>query len=101
MPIKLSDHFTYHKLIKFVVPSIIMMMFTSIYCVVDGLFVSNFAGTTAFAAVNLIMPVLMILSSIGFMMSSVYFLSSSARFANLSCKGPGISVSSVVTECTL
>ena len=52
MRIQLSDHFTYKKLILFVLPSIIMMIFTSIYGVVDGLFVSNFVGKTAFAAIN-------------------------------------------------
>ena len=59
--LRLSDHFTYGRLIKFTFPSIIMMIFTSIYGVIDGFFVSNFAGKTPFAAVNLIMPVLMIL----------------------------------------
>lgn len=67
MKIQLSDHFTYKKLIRFTLPSIIMMIVTSIYGVVDGFFVSNFAGKTAFSAVNLIMPVLMIVSTIGFM----------------------------------
>lgn len=67
MRIQLSDHFTYGKLIKFTLPSIAMMIFTSIYSVVDGFFVSNFAGKTPFAAVNLIMPVLMILGTVGFM----------------------------------
>ena len=67
MNIQLSDHFTYRRLFKFVLPSIGMMVFTSIYGIVDGFFVSNFAGKTAFAAVNLIMPFLMILSSLGFM----------------------------------
>ena len=56
MKIKLSDHFSYCKLIKFTLPTIIMMIFTSIYGVVDGVFVSNFVGSDAFAAVNLIMP---------------------------------------------
>ena len=56
MQIQLSDHFTLNKLLKFVLPSIIMMIFTSIYGVVDGLFVSNFVGRTAFAAINLVMP---------------------------------------------
>lgn len=65
MKIKLSDHFTYGRLIRFTLPSIAMMIFTSIYGVVDGFFVSNFAGKTPFAAVNLIMPVLMILSTVG------------------------------------
>lgn len=67
MRIQLSDHFTFGKLIKFTLPSIAMMIFTSIYSVVDGFFVSNFAGKTPFAAVNLIMPVLMILGTVGFM----------------------------------
>lgn len=67
MTIQLSDHFTYKRLIRFVLPSIIMMIFTSIYGVVDGLFVSNFAGKTPFAAVNLIMPFLILLGSLGFM----------------------------------
>ena len=65
-PIQLSDHFTYGKLIRFTLPSIGMMIFTSIYGVVDGFFVSNFAGKTPFAAVNLIFPLLMILSTVGF-----------------------------------
>lgn len=67
MRIQLSDHFTYHKLLRFTLPSIIMMIFTSIYGVVDGFFVSNFVGKTPFAAVNLIYPFLMILSAVGFM----------------------------------
>lgn len=68
--IQLSDHFTYKKLLRFVLPSIIMMVFTSVYGVVDGLFVSNFVGKTAFAAINLIMPVLMIFGGIGFMLGT-------------------------------
>lgn len=67
MRIQLSDHFTYKKLIRFTMPSIIMMIFTSIYGVVDGFFVSNIVGKTPFAAVNFIMPVLMILGAFGFM----------------------------------
>ncbi|MDO4838079.1 MAG: MATE family efflux transporter [Clostridia bacterium] len=70
MTIKLSDHFTYRRLLRFTVPSIAMMIFTSIYSVVDGFFVSNFAGKTAFAAVNFIMPLLMFLGSPGFMMGT-------------------------------
>ncbi|MDE5854443.1 MAG: MATE family efflux transporter, partial [Ruminococcus sp.] len=66
-PIQLSDHFTYSKLLRFTLPSIIMMIFTSIYGVVDGYFVSNYVGKTSFAAVNFIMPFLMILGSLGFM----------------------------------
>lgn len=65
--IQLSDHFTYQRLLKFTFPSIIMMIFTSLYGVVDGIFVSNYAGKTAFAAINLIWPVVMILGAIGFM----------------------------------
>lgn len=68
--IKLSDHFSYGKLLRFTLPSIIMMIFTSIYGVVDGFFVSNFAGATPFAAVNLIMPFLMLFSAIGFMIGT-------------------------------
>ena len=67
MNIQLSDHFTYKKLIQFTLPSIGMMIFMSIYGVVDGFFVSNFTGKTAFAAVNLMYPVLMILATVGFM----------------------------------
>ena len=66
-PIQLSDHFTYSRLFRFVLPSIVMMVFTSIYGVVDGYFVSNYTGKTPFAAVNLIMPFLMILGGVGFM----------------------------------
>lgn len=65
--IQLSDHFTYRRLLRFTFPSIIMMVFTSVYGVVDGFFVSNFVGKTPFAAVNFIMPVLMILGCAGFM----------------------------------
>ena len=68
--IKLSDHFTYRKLIRFVIPSIVMMIFTSIYGVVDGLFVSNFVGKTEFAALNLIMPMIMIFGAVGFMIGT-------------------------------
>jgi len=67
MKIQLSDHFTYSKLIRFTMPSIFMMIFTSIYGVVDGFFVSNFAGKTPFSAVNLIMPFLTIVATVGFM----------------------------------
>lgn len=70
MDIQLSEHFTYKKLIQFTVPTIIMMIFTSIYGVVDGLFVSNCVGSDAFAGVNLIMPALMILGAIGFMIGT-------------------------------
>lgn len=68
--IKLSDHFTYKKLILFTIPSMIMMVFTSIYGVVDGFFVSNFAGKTPFAAVNFIMPYLIIIGTPGFMLGT-------------------------------
>lgn len=65
--INLSDNFNYGKLLRFTFPSIIMLVFSSVYGVVDGYFVSNYAGKTSFAAVNFIMPVLMILGCIGFM----------------------------------
>lgn len=67
MKIQLSEHFNYKKLLRFSFPSIIMMIFTSIYGVVDGFFVSNYVGKTPFAAVNFIMPFLMILGAVGFM----------------------------------
>ena len=70
MKIQLSDHFTIRKLLRFVLPSIVMMVFTSIYGVVDGLFVSNFVGKTPFAAINLVMPFLMILGGFGFMIGT-------------------------------
>lgn len=70
MKINLSDHFTYRKLLKFVAPSAVMMMFTSIYGVVDGLFVSNYVGKVPFAAINLVMPFIMILGGIGFMIGT-------------------------------
>lgn len=70
MQIQLSEHFTYRKLLRFVLPSIIMMIFTSIYSVVDGLFVSNFVGKTALAAINLTLPILMGLSALGFMIGT-------------------------------
>ena len=70
MKIQLSDHFTYKKLLRFAGPSVAMMLFTSIYGVVDGFFVSNYVGATPFAAVNLIFPFLMILGSVGFMIGT-------------------------------
>ena len=70
MNIQLSDHFTYSKLIRFTVPSVLMMIFTSIYGIVDGIFVSNFVGKTPFAAVNLIMPVCMLFGALGFMIGT-------------------------------
>ena len=70
MTIQLSDHFTYKRLLRFTLPSIAMMIFTSIYGVVDGIFVSNFAGKTPFAAVNLIMPYVMVFGTLGFMVGT-------------------------------
>ncbi len=70
MHIHLSEHFSYGKLLRFTFPTIVMLIFTSIYGVVDGVFVSNFAGKTAFAAVNLIMPALMIFAAVGFMLGT-------------------------------
>ena len=68
--IRLSDHFTYKKLFQFVLPSIVMMVFISIYGIVDGFFVSNFAGEMPFAALNLIYPFIMILGAVGFMLGT-------------------------------
>lgn len=70
MKIQLSEHFTYQKLLKFTAPSIAMMIFTSIYGVVDGFFISNYVGKTSFAAVNFIMPFLQILGTAGFMLGT-------------------------------
>ncbi len=70
MNIQLSDHFHYRRLIRFTMPSVVMMVFTSIYGVVDGLFVSNFVGQTPFTAVNFIMPFLMMLGAVGFMIGA-------------------------------
>lgn len=67
MKIQLSDHFSYGRLLRFTAPSIAMMIFTSVYGVVDGFFVSNYAGKTPFAAVNLILPFLMVIATVGFM----------------------------------
>ena len=68
--VDMSAHFTTLQLLKYAAPSMAMMVFTSIYGVVDGFFVSNFAGSTAFAAVNFIMPFIMILCSVGFMVGT-------------------------------
>lgn len=68
--IQLSEHFSYIKLMRFTIPTIAMMIFTSIYGVVDGLFVSNIVGSESFAGVNLIMPALMMLGSVGFMVGT-------------------------------
>lgn len=70
MKIQLSDHFSYGKLLRFVLPSVVMMVFNSVYCTVDGLFVSNFVGITPFAALNLIFPFVQLLGCVGFMFSS-------------------------------
>ncbi|MCC2707733.1 MATE family efflux transporter [Intestinibacter bartlettii] len=70
MTIQLSEHFTYKKIFRFALPSIVMMVFTSIYGIVDGTFVSNFVGKTPFAAVNLVWPFLMILGAFGFMIGT-------------------------------
>lgn len=70
MTIKLSDHFTYSKLLRFTLPSIVMMVITSIYSVVDGLFVSNLVGELALSAVNIMFPVSMIIGSFGFMLGT-------------------------------
>lgn len=64
---QLSDHFTFRHLLRYTFPSVVMMIFTSVYGVVDGFFVSNFVGKTPFAAVNFIMPLLMMMGSVGFM----------------------------------
>ena len=70
MNIQLSEHFTYKKLLQFTFPSVAMMVFTSIYGVVDGIFVSNYAGKTAFAAINLIIPYIMVFGTLGIMVGT-------------------------------
>lgn len=70
MEVNISEHFTYKKLIRYVLPCVAMMVMTSVYSIVDGFFVSNYAGKNAFAAVNLIMPVLMAIASFGFMIGT-------------------------------
>ena len=70
MKIQLSDHFTAGKLLRFTMPSIVMMIFTSVYSVVDGIFVSNYAGKVPFAAINLIMPYIMAVGCVGFMIGT-------------------------------
>ncbi len=70
MAISLSDHFTYRRLLRFVLPTVVMMIFTSIYGIVDGLFVSNFVGKTPFAAINLIMPFVCVIGGMGFMIGT-------------------------------
>lgn len=70
MKIQLSEHFSFGKLLRFTFPSIVMMVFTSIYGVVDGIFVSNFSGKTAFAAINLIMPYIMMFGTLGIMVGT-------------------------------
>ena len=68
--ISISDKFTFGKLLRFAVPSIVMVIFTSLYGIVDGLFVSNFAGDDAFTAVNLFLPVFYLLGAVGFLLGS-------------------------------
>lgn len=70
MKVQLSDHFTYKKLLRFIMPTVFMMLVTSVYSIVDGFFVSNFVGKNAFAAVNLVMPVLMMIGAFGFMIGT-------------------------------
>ena len=70
MKIKVSDHFTYGKLLRFTFPSVVMMVFTSLYSVVDGLFVANLVGDLALSAVNIIFPVAMIIGAFGFMLGT-------------------------------
>ena len=70
MRLQLSEHFSYGKLLRFTLPSIAMMIFTSVYGIVDGIFVSNFAGKTPFAAINLIMPYIMAVGCVGFMLGT-------------------------------
>lgn len=99
MAINLSENFTYKKLIKFTLPTIIMMIFTSIYGVVDGLFVSNVVGSDAFAAINLIMPAIMIIGMVAFILQNSF--QSFMVVAEKPKFGLGISISAGVTNMVL
>lgn len=70
MEIRLSDHFTFRRLLRFTLPSVVMMVVTSLYSVVDGLFVSNLVGDLALSAVNIVMPIAMIVGAFGFMLGT-------------------------------
>ena len=70
MPVSISEHFTYKKIAKITIFPIMLMVFVSLYSVVDGLFIANFSNNSAFAAVNLIFPFIMIIGSIGFMLGT-------------------------------
>ena len=70
MQIKLSDHFTYGRLLRYTLPTIVMIIFTSLYSVVDGLFVSNLVGDLALSAVNIAFPITMIIGAFGFMLGT-------------------------------
>ena len=70
MRIGLNEHFTLKKLLRFVLPTVVTIIFTQIYSIVDGIFVANFAGKNQFAAINLIMPLLIIMGSLGFMLGT-------------------------------
>ena len=70
MKIKLSDHFTYRRLLRFTLPTVVMMLFTSVYSIVDGLFVSNFVSTNALASINIIYPLIQMIGAIGFMLGT-------------------------------
>lgn len=94
--IRISDNFTYGKLLRFTLPSIVMNIFLSLYIVVDGFFVANFVGKTEFAAVNLILPVLNIMGEIGYM----FGVGGSALIAKTMGKKSGTGKQTVFTDCT-
>ena len=97
MQISLSDHFTYQKLLRFVAPSILMMIITSIYSIVDGFFVSNFVGKNSFAALNLIFPVIMALAAVGFMIGTCWTRRRTSPFSAApatACTGTAVNFSS-------
>ena len=85
MKIKLSDHFTIKKLLQATFPTISMMVFISIYSIVDGVFIANFAGTSAFSGVNLVFPIIMVIGAVGFMLGA----GASAMVANTLGEGNG------------
>lgn len=99
MKIKLSDHFTYNRLLRFTLPSVVMMVVASIYSVVDGLFVSNLVGDLALSAVNIIFPVTMIIGAFGFMLGTGGSAIVAARWARAARSWPRSTSPCSSTRC--
>ena len=97
MNIQLSDHFTMGRLLRFTLPSIVMMVCTSIYSVVDGLFVANIVGSDALASINIVMPLFLVLGAFGFMLGT----GGSAEVAKTMGEGRDEDAKSYFTNLTL